>query len=529
MLNLILAGCFSLFAYYGYMPLHFAVAMALISLLLPVMARIFHLAGWVSKQQAGLLLQVLMLVVLSGNSFGLYPVLAIGMVGLLHIGFWRSPLLLMAVGVWCEVYFASPSGAVQHEVVLAVSWLLFAIGAGAMLMDLSGFRQKIQGNYLLKKFATREGLVNIYVVDGVLGYEELTGFSCKKLHAMAECDQGCEGVRLFLRDSTSFLFEVNVDRGFYSKNLYLREVQRKAGEVLSEGKGGRTTDHDWSDLITLKAKPLFNCSTGECEGAAFDLYASRSQLSLVGDEVALERSLCAHVEAIADKLKQEVVFLRSPLLIIRSELSMSQFVSDLCCELRASCCRVIQLVASEEQAASVRSFDIPCVMDILNGDHVAAHAIDETYDLLYVNLQSLQRLDDAFVGLLWQLVASLKDEREVGVITQGMLAELQERQIYDHSDYFIIDDESWSVDVIREAPRSLMKVSKGLVPVQAPDWTKDIDLIRLASNGLTNKEIAGMLNISQRTVAYRLKDIYKRVDAKGRSDAIAKLKVLGVV
>jgi DNA-binding NarL/FixJ family response regulator len=56
---------------------------------------------------------------------------------------------------------------------------------------------------------------------------------------------------------------------------------------------------------------------------------------------------------------------------------------------------------------------------------------------------------------------------------------------------------------------------------------RQLQLIRLVANGLTNKEIAATLNLSQFTVKNHLSRVMRQVDAANRSDAVNLIRATG--
>ena len=50
---------------------------------------------------------------------------------------------------------------------------------------------------------------------------------------------------------------------------------------------------------------------------------------------------------------------------------------------------------------------------------------------------------------------------------------------------------------------------------------REVEVLRLVAGGQTNKEIAGELVLSVRTVERHIGNIYKKIGARGRADAAA--------
>ena len=56
---------------------------------------------------------------------------------------------------------------------------------------------------------------------------------------------------------------------------------------------------------------------------------------------------------------------------------------------------------------------------------------------------------------------------------------------------------------------------------------RQLQLLRLVAQGMTNKEIAASLNLSQFTVKNHLRRVMRQVDASSRSDAVALIRATG--
>lgn len=58
---------------------------------------------------------------------------------------------------------------------------------------------------------------------------------------------------------------------------------------------------------------------------------------------------------------------------------------------------------------------------------------------------------------------------------------------------------------------------------------REIEIVKLVEEGLTYKEIGERLNISIHTVHTHIKNIYEKLQAKGRNDAIIKARKKGII
>ena len=77
----------------------------------------------------------------------------------------------------------------------------------------------------------------------------------------------------------------------------------------------------------------------------------------------------------------------------------------------------------------------------------------------------------------------------------------------------------------REAAAADSFFAEGLEPLSE----REIEVLQLISEGLTNQEIAGKLYISLHTVKGHARNIYGKLGVKNRTQAIAKGKSLGIL
>lgn len=57
----------------------------------------------------------------------------------------------------------------------------------------------------------------------------------------------------------------------------------------------------------------------------------------------------------------------------------------------------------------------------------------------------------------------------------------------------------------------------------------EIHVLRLVAHGLTNRQIASILKIKERTVEYHLSQIFQRLEVPSRATAILKAERLGLL
>lgn len=81
---------------------------------------------------------------------------------------------------------------------------------------------------------------------------------------------------------------------------------------------------------------------------------------------------------------------------------------------------------------------------------------------------------------------------------------------------------------------SAIRRAPGVPPAESdrvvePLSDRELQVLRLLSRGLSNKEIAAELYVSVRTVKFHTSNIYERLSAKNRTEAVAKARALGII
>lgn len=79
------------------------------------------------------------------------------------------------------------------------------------------------------------------------------------------------------------------------------------------------------------------------------------------------------------------------------------------------------------------------------------------------------------------------------------------------------------------ADRVLQRVGVELLPAANALTKKELQILMAAHEGLSNKELAAQLYVSEGTVKWHLHNIYNKLDAKNRSSAIAKARAAGLI
>ncbi|MCG7409710.1 response regulator transcription factor [Paenibacillus sp. ACRRX] len=86
------------------------------------------------------------------------------------------------------------------------------------------------------------------------------------------------------------------------------------------------------------------------------------------------------------------------------------------------------------------------------------------------------------------------------------------------------------VTLLRQLRRSEVKIQKGEKSIEEASITeREQQILQGVADGMSNKNIALMLMMSQRTVEYNLTRIFEKLGVSSRSEAIVEAKRLGLV
>jgi two-component system competent response regulator ComA len=83
-----------------------------------------------------------------------------------------------------------------------------------------------------------------------------------------------------------------------------------------------------------------------------------------------------------------------------------------------------------------------------------------------------------------------------------------------------------SLSLLREL-RSLHETDRPVLSKQLS--AKDMDILREVARGKSNKDIASMMLMSQRSLEYALTQLFQKLQVKSRVEAVAKSKELGMM
>jgi DNA-binding NarL/FixJ family response regulator len=94
-------------------------------------------------------------------------------------------------------------------------------------------------------------------------------------------------------------------------------------------------------------------------------------------------------------------------------------------------------------------------------------------------------------------------------------------------EYFLLP--SITAKVMAEFSRTTRSVSTSGSPLAEPLSTRELEILRLVSTGLSNKEIADTLVIAEGTVKNHLTSILGKLEARDRMQAVIKARELGLI
>jgi DNA-binding NarL/FixJ family response regulator len=80
-----------------------------------------------------------------------------------------------------------------------------------------------------------------------------------------------------------------------------------------------------------------------------------------------------------------------------------------------------------------------------------------------------------------------------------------------------------------EFSRTTPSLPTSTTPLAEPLSTRELEILRLVSNGLSNKEIADTLVIAEGTVKNHLTSILGKLEARDRMQAVIKARELRII
>ena len=83
--------------------------------------------------------------------------------------------------------------------------------------------------------------------------------------------------------------------------------------------------------------------------------------------------------------------------------------------------------------------------------------------------------------------------------------------------------------LLAEIPNNVRFGSRQEHKLVEPLSSREMEVLRLVSRGMTNREIATRLHLTLRTVKFHTSNIYGKLEVKNRTEAVAKARVLGLI
>ena len=94
-------------------------------------------------------------------------------------------------------------------------------------------------------------------------------------------------------------------------------------------------------------------------------------------------------------------------------------------------------------------------------------------------------------------------------------------------EYFLLP--SITAKVMAEFSRTARSTPGAAVPLVEPLSTRELEILRLVSNGMSNKEIADTLVIAEGTVKNHLTSILSKLEARDRMQAVIKAREVRLI
>ena len=86
------------------------------------------------------------------------------------------------------------------------------------------------------------------------------------------------------------------------------------------------------------------------------------------------------------------------------------------------------------------------------------------------------------------------------------------------------------ISVAKNIPGSgTLPISANEVPLSAALTKRELEILRHLATGVPISAIATNLHVSQNTMKTHLKNVYRKIDASGRDEAVAKAKSLYIL
>ena len=159
-------------------------------------------------------------------------------------------------------------------------------------------------------------------------------------------------------------------------------------------------------------------------------------------------------------------------------------------------------------------------MPVLDGVSATRRLKESLPDCKVIVLTTFDDDDLVFDGLRAGAVGYLLKDVSLEKLVEAIHAAAR-------GEYFL--QPSITAKVMAEFSRTSRPVQTSSSPLAEPLSTRELEILRLVSNGLSNKEIADSLVIAEGTVKNHLTSILGKLTARDRMQAVIKARDLGLI
>jgi DNA-binding NarL/FixJ family response regulator len=158
-------------------------------------------------------------------------------------------------------------------------------------------------------------------------------------------------------------------------------------------------------------------------------------------------------------------------------------------------------------------------MPVMDGVSATRRLKEVLPDCRVIILTTFDDDDAIFDGLKAGAVGYLLKDVSSEKLTEAILATAR-------GDYFLLP--SVTAKVVAEFSR-LAKAATSVPEIAVPLSTREVEILKLVANGLSNREIADRLVLSEGTVKNHLTNILGKLAARDRMQASLRAKELGII
>ncbi len=149
------------------------------------------------------------------------------------------------------------------------------------------------------------------------------------------------------------------------------------------------------------------------------------------------------------------------------------------------------------------------------------------WDLGWDPSRSLDRLADPHIQL--PIVALLSDASQARDAWAARACSLLPRQAKAEELLAALQAAAQGLVVLAPELAGALRPARSSSPLPAQLTQRELEVLQLLTEGLSNKAIAGRLGISEHTVKFHVNAIMGKLDAESRTDAVVRATRLGLV